>query len=436
MKRSRAGIVALGLALAAVAACSKGPDDDKAGTKAAGGGLQSPPKPVQEALEGPARPALLLTQAWFWTDSSGKPNPGSARLEIWRKGADGKWVRTRLEDGDSNVFHKAMPFGDGLLTVGAEGANLKLWKHADGKWSAETLWTRKWGGKFNRLRDLEIGDVDHDGKDELVVATHDSGVVAVVDPGENGGKPTVTEMDEKADTFVHEIEIADIDGDGKLEFFATPSDRNQASHSQAGGVVMYKHDGTKYVRSWVEHQEGTHAKEVLARDLDGDGKAELFSVLEAEVDPTDKKKLKKPVEVRQYHLQPDGSFTHESIATIQDRQTRFLVPGDFDGDGKLELIAPALSTGLYYLTPPASGKGEWTVTLIDAESSGFEHAAYAADLEGDGSLELYVAADDQHELRRYTFKPGAGGAPGTFTREVIGAIEPSTLTWNITTGTF
>ena len=173
---------------------------------------------------------------------------------------------------------------------------------------------------------------------------------------------------------------------------------------------MYKFDGTKYVRSWVEHQEGTHAKEILARDLDGDGKAELFSVLEAEVDPADKKKLKKPVEIRQYHLQADGTFTHESIATIQDRQTRFLVPADFDHDGKMELVAAAISTGIYYLTPPKGGKGAWNVTLIDGDSSGFEHAIYVADLEGDGSLELYVAADDQHELRRYTYKTGSSRA--------------------------
>lgn len=427
MMRSRAGIVALGLVVAAAAACSKGGDDKKV-TAQAGGGAATAPKPVQEALSGPARPALFLTQAWFWTDAAGKPNPGPARLDIWRKDDGGAWARTRLEDPDSNVFHKAIAYGDGILTIGAEGANLKVWKHADGKWSAETLWTRKWGGRFNRLRDVEIGDVDGDGKDEIVLATHDSGVVAVVDPAEGGGKPTVTEMDETPDTFVHEIEIADIDGDKQLEFFATPSDRNVAGGSQSGGVVMYKFDGTKYVRSWVEHEEGTHAKEILARDLDGDGKAELFSVLEAEVDPADKKKLKKPVEVRQYHLQANGTFTHESIATIQDRQTRFLIPADFDRDGKMELVAAALSTGIYYLTPPAAGKGPWNVTLIDGDSSGFEHAIYAADLEGDGSLELYAAADDQHELRRYTF------ANGKFTRETIGKIDASTLTWNITTG--
>lgn len=426
--RSRAGIVALGLVVAAAAACSKGGEEKKTAPQA-GGGAPTAPKPVQEALSGPARPALFLTQAWFWTDAAGKPNPGPARLDIWRKDDSGKWSRTRLEDPDSNVFHKAMSYQGKLLTIGAESAHLKLWSYEGGRWTAETLWTGKWSGRFNRLRDVEIGDVDGDGKDEIVIATHDAGVVAVIDPADAGGKPTVIEMDETPDTFVHEIEIADIDGDEKLEFFATPSDRNVAGGSQAGGVVMYKFDGTKYVRSWVEHEEGTHAKEILARDLDGDGKAELFSVLEAEVDPADKKKLKKPVEIRQYHLQPDGTFTHDSIATIPDRQTRFLIPADFDRDGKLELIAPAMSTGIYYLTPPAGGKGPWNVTLIDSKSSGFEHAAYVADLDGDGFLELYVAADDQHEIRRYTF------ADGKFTAETIGALEPSTLTFNITTGT-
>jgi hypothetical protein len=430
MMRSGAGMVALGLVVAAVVACSKGGDEKKKAPAAAGGaGAVTAPKPVQDALTGPARPALLLTQAWFWNDAAGKPNPGPARLDIWRKNADGKWSRTRLEDPDSNVFHKAMIYQGRLLTIGAEGAHLKLWSYQGGRWTAETVWTGKWNGRFNRLRDVEIGDVDNDGKDEIVIATHDAGVVAVIDPAEGGGKPTVTEMDEKPDTFVHEIEIGDVDGDGKLEFFATPSDRNVAGGSQAGGVVMYKFDGKKYVRSWVEHEEGTHAKEILARDLDGDGKAELFSVLEAEVDPADKKKLKKPVEIRQYHLQADGTFTHESIATIQDRQTRFLVPADFDRDGKMELVAAALSTGIYYLTPPKSGKGAWNITLIDGDSSGFEHAIYAADLDGDGALELYAAADDQHELRRYTYKDGK------FARETIGTIDPSTLTFNITTGT-
>ena len=65
------------------------------------------------------------------------------------------------------------------------------------------------------------------------------------------GKLTMTELDQKADTFVHEIEIGDIDGDGTLEFFATPSDRNKANASQPGLIVMYKYDGTTYKRTAV-----------------------------------------------------------------------------------------------------------------------------------------------------------------------------------------
>ncbi len=136
-RRSRHTRVAHGMltALAAVAVmsaagCSKGGEDGGSSAKGA-------PKPVQQALEGPARPALLLSQAWFWTDSAGKPNPGPARLDIWRDGDDG-WTYTRLEDAGSNVFHKAIQHGDGILTIGAEDALLKLWKFENGAWNATT----------------------------------------------------------------------------------------------------------------------------------------------------------------------------------------------------------------------------------------------------------------------------------------------------------
>jgi len=397
------------------------------GCKEAGG----PPAPVQEALRGEARPALLLAQAWFWKDADGKQSPGPARLDIWRE-QGGRWERTRLEDGDSNVFHKAIRWRDGILTIGAERAMLKHWTWREGRWNAEVLWERAWGGRFQRLRDLEIGDVTGDGEENLVLATHDSGVVAVLWPGKDGSAPRVIEMDEQADTFVHEIEIGDIDGDGLLEFYATPSGRNQAAYSQSGGVVKYRWNGERFEKTWVEHQEGTHAKEILTHDIDGDGVSELFSVLEAEVG-TDGK-MRKPVEIRQYFLQQNGTFTHHAIGSVPDRQTRFLVPGDFDGDGRAELIAPALRAGLFHFRPPAPGAAPgtpWTRTLLAEGSSGFEHAAYATDLNGDGRPELYVAADDQGKLVRYDFDREGG-----FRATTIGTIDPGVLTFNINAGRF
>ena len=372
----------------------------------------------------------MLSQAWFYKDAGGKSKPGPARLQIWRKNGD-KWKATRLEDADSNVFHKALLLEDGsILTAAGEKAMLKKWKHEGGKWSSELLWEQSWGGKFNRLRDIEVGDVDGDGKDEYVIATHDGGVVAVLDPAEDGGKPTVVELDAKADTFVHEIEIGDFDGDGKLEFFATPSDRNKANTSQAGLIVMYKYDGTTYKRTTIDGGDHTHAKEILAADINGDGTSEFFSVLEAELSG---KTIKKPVVVRQYIPKGDGTFDHQTVAEIKDRQTRFLVAADFDGDGFKELVAAAMKTGLYLIDGEAdeSGKITWAEPVVfDRMSGGFEHAALASDLDGDGKVELYVAADDQRELKRYDWDAEAK----TFKRTKLGSLQELTFTWNIEVG--
>ena len=110
------------------------------------------------------------------------------------------------------------------------------------------------------------------------------------------------------------------------------------------------------------------------------------------------KSIINPVEIRQYQYK-DGQFTPNVIATIDDRQTRFLLAGDFDHDGKSDLIAAAMSSRLWILKQ--GDDGAWAPSLIDKDSSGFEHTSYGADLNQDGKLELYVAADEQGALNKY-----------------------------------
>jgi hypothetical protein len=409
-------VVAVSSLLAMIAGatgCSGGSDPAVTETPTA-----EPEVPVQP--EGPLR-ALLVVQAHFKMEGK-KPIPQPAKLMIWR--TDGtNWWGEELLDPDSNVWHKAMPYNGGFLTIGAQSAVLKHWTPSGAGWAAAELWRVQWDGKFNRLRDIEIGDVDGKPGDEIVLATHDVGVVAV--GTESGGTFTFTELDKKPDTFVHEIEIGDVDGDGKPEFYATPSDRNNVSGaSQPGAVVRYDFDGAAWKRSPVVSWTDTHAKEILVTDTDGDGVDELYVAKEG-VKATGSKALKAPVQVIRYTKGADA-WVPCVIATLPgEHQLRFLVPGDVDGDGAVEILAPGYKTGLWVLEPPTDDSCAWSPVQIDAKSGGFEHATHVADMDGDGKLEIYVASDNNKELRRYVHEGGS------YTRSTVWTMPAHHLTWNI-----
>lgn len=385
----------------------------------------APAGPLREPLVGGPAPALLVAQAQFVerTGADGKVQsvPGAARLLIVRKTPTG-WMPAVLEDPDSNVFHKALVWDGEVLTIGATQALLRTWRFApDTGWSVSTHWNPRFGGKFDRLRDVEVGDVDGDGRPELVIATHDQGVIAVVHPDEAW---RVEEVDRTPATFVHEIEIGDVDGDGALEFFATPSAPNKLDREQPGEVRMYhRAAGGGWVRSLVDAPGDTHAKEILVADVEGKGRPDVFVAWEGAIGPGGA--LVRPVTVRRYRWQ-EGGFAGSDVARVDDRQMRALAAGDLNGDGRIDLVGAALSSGLW-LFEQAGAEG-WTKTLIDGGSSGYEHPVAVADLDADGRLELYVGAEDQQELRRYRW------ADGRWEKTVVTPLRKGDITWNITAG--
>jgi hypothetical protein len=392
------------------------------GALAACGAEEAPSKAAPEqpaAAEAPAAPAaakpatpdslpngIVLALAQFVTekgdDGKDKFVPGPARLEfLYREG--GTWKTSAFEDPESNVFHKAMVYdaGDGprLLTLGGTRALLKTWELTDSGLSATVLWEKDFGGKFSRMRDAEIGDLRGDGTASLAVATHDKGVVAVVHPAGDGYE--VEELDEKENIFVHEIEVGDLNGDGVLEIYATPSEPNRLDGTpQKGEVVRYVPGGERTV---VADLGERHAKEILVADVDGDGSEELYVSVEGEVEgEAGAKRIKSPVQIRRYEADTPAD-QGVVIAEIKDSLSRFLTVGDVDGDGKNEMIAAAFSSGLWLLRPGDDPSAKWKAELVDRDSAGFEHAAILSDLDGDGVVELYVASDRHKEVRRYVW---------------------------------
>jgi hypothetical protein len=423
MLRSHA-VLALAAAAALFAAC---------GNEGEGGGAA--PAKAPEAAPAAATPAdlsraLVLALAQFdEVEKEGKkvPVPGAARLEfLVRRG--GEWQMRSLEDPDSNVFHKAMLYAspgqpDRLLTLGGMAAAVKLWSKRPGDGLvATTLWREDFGGKFSRMRDAEVADLYGDGLPAIAVATHDQGVVGIVRPDGQGGFG-VEKIDHQPDTFVHEIEIGDVDGDGVLEVYATPSEPNRLDGAaQKGEVRRYvpaKGEGPVVVADLGDR----HAKEILVDDLDQNGRDELYVSVEGQAEGGS---LVHGIEVRRYEADtpPDQGAL---IGEVRDRLARFLTAGDIEGDGRKELVLATFSQGLWLMRPGGDPMKRWGLESIDRDSGGFEHAAILCDLDGDGRDELYVASDKHKEVRRYVWDGRK------LVREVIykRPDDRSIFTWNI-----
>jgi len=422
-------ILPLAVALAA-AAC--GSDESPTAPAPPPSAEQSVPTPVAAPALPDLPRGIVLALAQFVT-VDGKPQPGPARLEFLYRASDG-WHMTALEDDDSNVFHKAMLYeganGPGVLSLGGTAAILKVWAPRDGKLEPVVLWQKDFGGKFSRMRDAEIADLYGDGTASIAVATHDQGVVAVLRPGSDGSFDVV-ELDALPNTFVHEIEVGDLDADGALEVYATPSEPNRLDGSkQSGEVVRYvpsRGEGRHVVAALGDR----HAKEILVEDVDGDGREELYVSVEGEVGPD--KQLTAPVEIRRYDADTPAD-QGAVIAVLQDRLCRFLTAGDVDGDGRKELVAATFSQGLWLLRPGEDPRGEWTAELVDRDSGGFEHAAILTDLDADGRDELYVASDDRKknasgrpEVRRYVWSDEGPDREVIYVR----ADDRPIFTWNL-----
>ncbi len=358
--------------------------------------------------------SLVLAMAVLGENEDGSPKPLPARAGILTR-EGGEWRYRFFEDENSNVFHKVMPYGtEGLLTIGGSKAAVKLWR-PDGK--AETLWEADFGGpgsKSSRMRDAEVGDIYGDGKLSIAVGTHDQGVVAVLRP-EGSGKFSVEELDRTPETIVHEIELGDLNGDGVLEIYATPTAPNKVDGTEQPGRVVRYVPAADEGPVEVADLGSRHAKEILVADVDGDGRDELYVSVEAVSGGT--------VEIRRYDADTEAS-AENVVVRLDDKLCRFLTAGDVDGNGTKEIVAATHKRGLFLLRPGSP----WRTDLIASDSSGFEHAAILADLDSDGRDELYVASDDQAEVRRYDWT-----AEG-WKKEVLVKFDDGLgrFTWNLT----
>ena len=286
--------------------------------------------------------------------------------------ADGAWsVYTADVDGD----------GDTDVLSACSSDDTIRWYENDGSesFTAHTISTA------GSAKAVYAADVDGDGDMDVLSASFSDDKIAWY---ENNGAvdPTFTAhtISTSADG-AYSVYAVDVDGDGDIDVLSASAYGDE--------IVWYENDGQADL-TFTAHTITTSAygaSSVYAVDVDGDGD---MDVLSASFDDDT---------IRWYENdgQANPTFTAHTISTSADG-ARSVYAADVDGDGDMDVLSASYNDGRirWYKNDGAADPTFTEAHLITDQANG-AHSVYAADVDGDGDMDVLSASMTDDTIRWY-----------------------------------
>ena len=264
---------------------------------------------------------------------------------------------------------------------------------------------------------VAVGDIDGDGKADIVSASHSAGLVSLF--GDGKGKFRVVRRGLPARNFSSQaIALTDVDGDGKLDIVASADGVTGSSTSQ-DQIRVYLNRGAN---GWEYKADGLlggfYSNSLKAWDFDGDGRKDILTgshfigaltllwknLGNGKFDP-----VRFPgIEIYAYHFDTEpGTFGRERLAAFADAYLMIT--------NEPETVR---ATGI---TVYSFEKGSWVRHRVWRKKSGqsTQFAMAMGDLDGDGLDDIVFADTEVNRLRIFFQRPD-----GSFT-EMAEAEEPA-----------
>lgn len=286
---------------------------------------------------------------------------------------------TNLTAGDFN--------DDGLtdMVVGAENTNVITYFENDGFGNFTELAIPE-AGSVDNPESYLAGDVDGDGKIDLVTASQDDNKLAyhLQKPGAiaSGTNPfLVQQLINKPAAGVNDLTSADIDGDGLKDLVST--------ERASGRVTWYQNESTGTLgvqNTLLQLSEGLSGLD--AGDMDGDGNQDLAVANIGDSTIT-------------VFFNEGGGTSFTAVTVDQDLDepyAPFLV--DLDNDGDLDIIQASGWDAQVYIYPN-NGDRTFSTRITLCEYCLFSTSVSAQDLNGDGLPEILVYVGQNQEIEIY-----------------------------------
>ncbi len=238
---------------------------------------------------------------------------------------------------------------------------------------------------------VAIADFNSDGYPDLAVSNAGStfGAASVSVLLGNGDGTFKTAVNYSAGTTCQFVAAADLNGDSKIDLAVANKGSNNVS------VLIANGDGT--FKAAVNYAAGTAPAALVLADLNNDGKLDL-AVANNVTSPTSS--------VQALLGNGDGTF-QAAKASTGAANTTAIASGDFDGDGKQDVVVNNSSGNSVSVL---LGNGDGTFKTPRSVGVGLKPSGVAVgDLNNDHKLDI-VAADDQLNLNSVAL----GNGDGTF----------------------
>lgn len=343
-------------------------------------------------------------------------NSGGVTIRVVRQNNDGSWTVRTISD---------VPYGEGLNVTDLDGDGDKdiiisqFWYENSGDIIDGAWQQREYSSSYTYEKVVvEIGDINRDGRDDIVVSPAESGdnqyrISWFATPANPQSQSDFSEtvIQENVQTVVHALQIADFDGDGQLDIVT--AEMYQSNNPDEVTVHVNGNNGQAWSRVVVAN-DGSH--NVQAGDIDGDGDMDFLGANWNSGGASDDGAVKiwwnqldggapPPPPPPPSGLPLDQWQRHEVDANKPWRSV-FVQGSDIDGDGLQDIV-----TGGWWYRNPGDVSQNWTRNTIGTD---LKNMATVHDFDGDGDQDILGTKGEGSEFNA-TFVWADNDGNGQFT---------------------